>query len=264
MTVDVETMIMELSMSARGAAENYIHHYSQEAGIPTLLSAWRADGDGLTEIVAVTIAPDRDEMLNIALKLRVGFDAAALVMSFDSYHATEQINPDTGQEWGPNEMGEYAQRHGVGPVVQEALNVMVARPDRIWTVLMPYRRTRRKIRWLRPDECGKSAEMVATPTPDDRDGTEGRDGQPVIGGSVGTVLRRIMATEALDLRNAPGGLPADVDPRVLCDYYAMNMIAEGHDAVVGSRYYGEPENAERLAKCVRAAKESFLLNQWKN
>jgi hypothetical protein len=260
MSVNVETMIMEMAMNARDAADALVAKRSDAPAIPTYVSAWRHEGEALVSVIEVTVDANRDEMLAIATKLRTGADADAVILSFDTYYALTVENPDTGVEWAPGEMQDYVDRHGSGKVVVDSLNVTVATPDGVWTVLLPYRRTRRRIIWLTPADCDERGPFVATPM---KAGPKNEDGVEMTG-TVPNVLSDIMSREPLDLSAYPGKVPEGLDVRALADFYTMSMIGRAHDCVIGSRYYAEPANLKRMETAMRRAGEDFLMDQWKN
>lgn len=125
------------------------------------------------ELVAVTVPErhDRDLILAAFRACAVGFDADALTVVFETYVASLQhegeldmddpeavaavaksmVNPLTGRQWGPGEMGDAVKNHGAIEKgwVSEAVSISCAnRAGDVTLLQLPYRYSGKHLVWL--------------------------------------------------------------------------------------------------------------------
>lgn len=141
---------------ARKVKEDHVREVKGKKGytdILTVVEAWR----GAEVVCAVFLRPERDDMLRVCNLLARGFSADMLVTIMETYQANERMNPgvgaattnpDTGESWGPGELGEYFEKHGPGGIVTEALLVSAYNRagDEAMQTLM-YRIDGRRMEW---------------------------------------------------------------------------------------------------------------------
>ncbi len=99
---------------------------------------------------------NRDEMLKCALLAVRGFSADMLALIFETWQATDLINPVTGKRWGPREMQDAADNHdGVAKGwITDALMVSVYnRAGDATSTILPYRISNKVVVWSKPMEA---------------------------------------------------------------------------------------------------------------
>lgn len=100
--------------------------------------------------ITATELTDGKRLLSLASGVATYFSPDIVALAQDTFSATTQLNPMTGKDWGPNEMGIVAhEHHGIERgFVYEQITVMSAnRADDHLVRMMPFIRGHRKIVW---------------------------------------------------------------------------------------------------------------------
>jgi hypothetical protein len=136
---------------ARKVKEDHVRDVKGRRGrtdIMTIVEAWRG-----ADVVGVGfVPPDRDRMLQVAHVMAGGFGADMVVLTVETFAvlgAKDESDPDTGETWAPNAMGEYFERHGdANGVVTEALTLWAFnRAGDEHMQSLPYRIVGRGVEW---------------------------------------------------------------------------------------------------------------------
>lgn len=154
--------------SARHARKVKEDHVRQVKGDPertdimTVIEGFRGEEPAVVSFTP----PDRDLMLRVAHFIAVGFSVDTLALTMESYgtlgavedNADPMINPDTGERWGPGEMGTYFQKHGPGVVVEDLVTQVINRAGDFYSVNQPYVIEGRRVNWQQlPEDLRSSA-----------------------------------------------------------------------------------------------------------
>jgi hypothetical protein len=99
---------------------------------------------------------DRDESLELALRMAMGFDADVLVYLADSWAVTGQnnnINPVTGAPWEQGDMAKIVEEHDglVRGLVTETLQLLaVNRAGDLDSLSLAYTVVKHHVQWADP------------------------------------------------------------------------------------------------------------------
>jgi hypothetical protein len=105
-----------------------------------------------THVALLIFGQPRSDLTELGADIAItGYAADRVVASYESYTTSTVINPTTGQEWGPNEMGELFDAGTHPDVVFEALHVIsVPREGAATAANARYVRKRHRLTWLPP------------------------------------------------------------------------------------------------------------------
>lgn len=84
----------------KNTKESWVATRPENPDLAIYLHFWR--GDDLAVMLQTPL--DRDTALEVGHVGAAGFAATAMSITFESYHSTERISPNTGEPWKPHEM----------------------------------------------------------------------------------------------------------------------------------------------------------------